>query len=236
MGRKWKTSDDTSDRVQQRSDGVMVQTQVTAARHDGLALSYCPVQIGWVPADVTDDITGARHSAVATKPQVNALRRQLRLRAWTLGDLATYRALLDDPKVWAHMPEAYPDPLTDEAAAALIELSNASNHHQVFAVLFNAEIVGQARLEYDVDPQDASVAEISYWLGRAHWGKGIGSDLVSLFAERCLDENIGISKLIAKVHTDNPASAAVLRKAGFSLIGPDPKRKDWVLYTRNREI
>lgn len=228
-----------------RSLGVLSHEEVSFCRAQGVPLAYDPMQIGWVPATVHDDFTGegftpktarrARsHSAIAHKPQVNALHPQYRLRGWEPSDLQTYKALLDDPAVWRYLPEAYPDPLTDETAAALIELSNASNHHQVFAVLRDSKIVGQARLLYDVDDRDPGVAEISYWLGRAHWGKGIGSDLVALFTKRSFADNPGITTLIASVHRDNAASARALQKAGYSLRGADPKNPDLRIFAQSR--
>ena len=143
-------------------------------------------------------------------------------------------SLLDDPDVWTYMTEQYPDPLTEEEAAALIELSNASNHHQVFEVLRNTKPVGQVRLLFDVDPFNPATAEISYWLGREHWGKGIGSDIVHLFTKRCFADNIGITKLIARVHRDNGASSAILTKASYLLQGHDPKDQGWTLFAKHR--
>lgn len=203
-----------------RSIGVLSDEEVSFCRANDIQLSYDPMQIGWVPATAVDDFNAevnmpprrraASHSAVAHKPQINALHPQYRMRAWEPYDLEVYKTLLDDPDVWRFMPEDYPDPLTDETAAALIELSNASNHHQVLAVLRDSKTVGQVRLLYDVDDTDAGIAEISYWLGRAYWGKGIGSDVVALFTDRCFADNPGITMLIARVHKENGGSAAVL--------------------------
>jgi len=224
-----------------RSEGVMSDQELAFCRANDISLAYDPVQIGWISALAEDDFSPtfrknerSKRSAVALMPQVNALHPQYRLRAWTEHDLSTYVDMLDDPEVWAFMPEAYPDPLTPEAAAALIELSNASNHHQVFAVLRNAKPVGQVRLLFDIDPLNPATAEISYWLGRTHWGKGIGSDIVKLFTKRCFNDNIGITKLIARVHRDNGASAAVLTKAGYMLQGHDPKDEGWTLFAKHR--
>lgn len=224
-----------------RSEGVMSDAELAFCRENDIALAYDPVQIGWISAQAKDDFSPTYRknertprSAVALKPQVNALHPQFRLRAWSLADLPVYMALLDDPAVWAYMTEPYPDPLTEEAAAALIELSNASNHHQVFAVLRNSAPIGQVRLLFDVDPKNPATAEISYWLGRAHWGKGIGSEVVKLFAKRCFADNFGINKLIARVHRDNAASANLLAKAGFVIEGRDPRRENWTIFAKPR--
>jgi RimJ/RimL family protein N-acetyltransferase len=228
-----------------RSSGVLTPEEVSFCRDESIPLAYDPIQIGWVPSQVSDDFLadvrpartmsrGHSHSYVAQKPHIKALHPQYNLRAWELYDLADYKALLDDPLVWRYMTEPYPDPLTDETAAALIELSNASNHHQVFAILRDSKIVGQVRLLYDVDDFDPGVAEISYWLGRAFWGKGIGTDIVSLFSKRCFADNPGITTLIARVHRDNASSAKILSKAGYENRGSDPKDGDWMILSKRR--
>lgn len=223
-----------------RSAGVLTEKEVAFCRENGIELVYDPVQIGWIPAGVEDDIDvppygtragweKASRKPVARMPQINARDPQYQLRAWSDGDVPTFLALLNDPEVWTWLPETYPDPLTTETAAALIELSNASNHHQVRAVLRNSEIVGQVRLLYDVDPQDAGVAEISYWLGRAYWGKGIGSHVVRMFTARSFADNPGIRSIIARVHADNTGSLRILKKSGYSVEGRDPSDPTWII-------
>jgi RimJ/RimL family protein N-acetyltransferase len=225
-----------------RSEGVLSGREVDFLRRAQIPLAYDPMQIGWLPTTTIDDFDNSpvrsnraeTHRSVAHKPQVNALHPQYRLRSWELSDLETYRTLLDDRSVWKYMPETYPDPLTADIAAALIELSNNSNHHQVFAVLRDTRIVGQVRLLYDVDETDPAKAEISYWLGRPFWGKGIGSDVVRLFTKRCFADNGGINTLIARVHRENSGSFAVLRKAGFGQDRIDPANADWILLSCTR--
>ncbi len=220
-----------------RSEGVLTAQEISFCRDRGFELAYDPMQIGWVPAGAVDDFhfsARPKRRATARMPQINGIQAQLGLRAWEPSDVAAYRALLDDRDVWAHLPEAYPDPLTEETAAALIELSNASNHHSVFAVLRDSVPVGQVRLLYDVDEADAGTAEISYWLGKQYWGKGIGTKIVARFSSRCFADNPGITRLLAKVHRDNAGSAAVLRKAGYECIGTDPKDTEREVFTLSR--
>jgi len=228
-----------------RSHGILRDAELALCRSQNIPLAYDPVQTGWVSAICEDDMDGGPQSVatgqsrsmrsnIAQQPQINALHRQYQLRAWEPSDLEQYVALLDDPEVWTHLPEGYPDPLGSEMAAALIELSNASNHHQVFAVMRNASIVGQVRRLYDVDDTDPGVAEISYWLVRAHWGKGIGTDIVALFTARCFADHGALTSIIARVHDGNIASAKALRKAGYEVDGPDPKRPDWTIFRIKR--
>lgn len=189
------------------------------------------MQQGWVPADCDDDLTFVHHNAISSDfapTKRVAPKQHFTLRAWGSSDVDAYIALLDDPDVWWFLPEDYPSPISHDLAIALIELSNASNHHQVFAVEREGSPVGQVRLEYDVEPNNPASAEISYWLGQAHWGKGIGSDMVNLFTARCLRDNPGLTSLIARVHKDNVASLRALTKAGYAVESADATRADWV--------
>lgn len=58
--------------------------------------------------------------------------------------------------------------------------------------------------------------EVSYWIGREFWGKGI--------ATRALSELLGHVKmrpLYARAAKDNIASLRVLQKCGFTICGED---------------
>jgi RimJ/RimL family protein N-acetyltransferase len=192
------------------------------------------MQSGWVAAHCDDDLSFTQqtpdHIATHKSPRAaNASTKpSYKLRAWGTSDVDTYLSLLDDPDVWRYMPEDYPNPISHDLAIALIELSNASNHHQVFAVERHSKPVGQVRLEYDVEPNNPACAEISYWVGKRYWNQGIGSDMVDLFTARCLRDNMGLTSLIARVHRDNVCSLKVLEKAGYTVEGPDANNSNWI--------
>jgi RimJ/RimL family protein N-acetyltransferase len=58
--------------------------------------------------------------------------------------------------------------------------------------------------------------EVTYWIGRAHWGKGIATD--ALKALLAVDRS---RPLHARVASDNLASRRVLEKCGFRVIATD---------------
>ena len=175
-------------------------------------VAFDPVQIAWLDPARPDDLDPAGDDALAPLAEDAARRRGLTLRPWLASDRAGLRARLDDPRVWAHLPEPYPDPLDDAAASALIRLANAVEGHIVRAVLCDGVPVGQVRLDFGAGP---GVAELSYWLGAAHWGRGIGTALVAGTVARALARRPDLLRLTAKVHPENPASARLLDKAGF---------------------
>lgn len=140
------------------------------------------------------------------------------LRPWRPTEAARFRELLDDLRVWEHLPEAYPDPLTDSMASALIEISNSRDHHEVRAIERNGEVVGQIRMLFDgprsgVDSQEVD-AEISYWLGARYWGEGIAGDVIPLFTLLSFRKR-RLASVFARVAEDNVASRRALARAGY---------------------
>ncbi len=59
---------------------------------------------------------------------------------------------------------------------------------------------------------------LGYWIGRRFWGHGVASEAAGRFARWAL-ANLDLDRLEANVATDNPASAAVLRRIGFRQTG-----------------
>jgi RimJ/RimL family protein N-acetyltransferase len=69
--------------------------------------------------------------------------------------------------------------------------------------------------------------EISYWLGKEFWGKGIATHGLALFLDV-----VTIRPLYARVAKDNLGSIQVLEKNGFELSGEGK----WYSYSRGKEI
>lgn len=61
------------------------------------------------------------------------------------------------------------------------------------------------------------IAELGYALGRAYWGQGYATEAVGAMIE--VASTLGFGGLQAFSFVENPASARVLEKAGFSKIG-----------------
>jgi RimJ/RimL family protein N-acetyltransferase len=201
-----------------RSEGPLDAEELAWCRSHGVALAADPLQGGWVVADCPDDLDEPPVAAPVQARPVPAMAG-LALRPWASGDVPAFRALLDDPRVWRHLPEAYPDPLTEDLAAELIALANAAPHHVVWAVTAGGVPVGQVRIAFVPGSGERREAELSYWLGVGHWGRGIGSAAVALGVEAAFRRHPGLVALVARVHRDNGASARVLEKAGFLRVG-----------------
>ncbi len=58
--------------------------------------------------------------------------------------------------------------------------------------------------------------EITYWVDRAHWGKGVATTALQLFRAE-----IAVRPLYARAAQDNIGSIRVLEKNGFEVVGED---------------
>jgi RimJ/RimL family protein N-acetyltransferase len=188
----------------------------------GATLAYDPVQIGWVRLDDADQEAQPANDAVTTPASWRAglAGTLINLRDWTAADIQIYQQMLDDEILWRYMPETWPGTVTQEMAADLIQIAIAAPHHSVQAVVMGHVPVGQVRLAFAAHDTSASEAEISYWFGRSHWGKGLGRRVVRLATAQGFAEYPTLDTITAYVHPQNPASAKVLTHAGYSEDAP----------------
>jgi RimJ/RimL family protein N-acetyltransferase len=77
-------------------------------------------------------------------------------------------------------------------------------------ILFNGRVAGSVSSYVDEDEH----LEITYWIGKPYWGKGIATRALSAF----LEQN-KIRPLYARAAKDNVGSLRVLEKCGFTRIG-----------------
>jgi RimJ/RimL family protein N-acetyltransferase len=66
--------------------------------------------------------------------------------------------------------------------------------------------------------QDGQSAELGYYVGRTHWGRGFATEAGRAIV-RLGTEDIGYRRLTSGYYTDNPASGRVLAKLGFKPAG-----------------
>jgi RimJ/RimL family protein N-acetyltransferase len=79
-------------------------------------------------------------------------------------------------------------------------------------ILFNGQVAGSVS-----SYEDEGKPEVTYWLGREYWGKGIATwALKELLATHSRKR-----PMYARVAKDSRASRRVLEKCGFKIIGED---------------
>ena len=77
-------------------------------------------------------------------------------------------------------------------------------------------VVGGQAVGYIAHFHRKDLPEISYELGRTHWGKGYATAALRLFLEEIL-----VRPLYARAVKDNVASVRVLHKCGFAQVAED---------------
>ena len=150
-------------------------------------------------------------------PPVTLATERLRLRPPRAEDADAIHRLVNDwgiVRMLSQLPFPYPRTLADEwIASVTAQLAADRAHH--FVALHDDAVVGCVGLRLDTEP---GRGELGYWIGRRFWGQGFAREAVGRVATWGL-ANLHIERLSAAVATDNPASAAVLRRIGFRETG-----------------
>ncbi len=146
---------------------------------------------------------------------------RLRLRPLEPSDAEALHRLVNDWEVSRTLSRVqfpYPRPLADEwIAATRAGLAQGDAYHLAITGQEGADeiLVGVVGLEVD---RGSRTGRLGYWIGRRFWGHGVATEAAGRLARWAL-ANLDIDRLQANVATDNPASAAVLRRIGFRETG-----------------
>ena len=153
------------------------------------------------------------------------------LRPWrpTATDAAALAAAWADPGVAAVGPPP-PDP-TPAGAARWIAGAPGRVASGVALDLVVAPAADPDAVwgEVGLRNRDAAVgrAEIGWWIGPAHRGRGLAAAAVALAAGWALGPAGGLRQVWARVDPANAASAAVARRAGFRRLGAAGGAEVW---------
>jgi RimJ/RimL family protein N-acetyltransferase len=79
-------------------------------------------------------------------------------------------------------------------------------------ILYEGQVAGSVS-SYE---ETAGHPEVTYWLGKPYWGKGIATA-----ALRALLQQVTARPIYARVAQDNRGSLRVLEKCGFTIVGED---------------
>lgn len=147
---------------------------------------------------------------------VSIRTERLELRPFVHADSDALVAEADDPRVSATLRDRFPSPYTHDDARAWIAVSQRHPHYAL-AITEDGRVIGAIGLELQADERRFD-AELGYWFGAAHWGKGFASEAVAAFCTHVFAAT-DLQRLHAEVFASNPASARVLEKCGFVLEG-----------------
>jgi len=131
------------------------------------------------------------------------------LREVTEGDLPTFFEQQLDPVANRMAAFTTKNPADRDAFTAHWAKIRCDDTVTIRTILLEGRVAGHiAKFERFGKP------EVTYWIGREYWGKGVATKALSEF----LNE-VKARPLYARVAEDNPASLRVLEKCGFAICG-----------------
>ena len=159
-----------------------------------------------------------RDSVAARIKKIANYSTEFSFRPWEMDDLPVYQAFLNNPKLWEMLIDDYDGPIDTEKATLLLNNSNSMPfRHDVSAVVWNENIVGQVRLEFsEENSKEKEAAEISYWLGEEYWGKGLMSKIIPVHTQNSF-KKYPLESIYAMVLDNHSSSKKILEKAGYRL-------------------
>ena len=145
------------------------------------------------------------------------------LRPLAAADAASLQRHADNPLVARHMFDGFPSPYTPEIAREWCEREAASGAWgYVWGIVARVdagdEVVGCIGLVPDAGWMRCN-AELGYWLGEAHWRRGLASDAVRQVTDWAFAALPELTRVFASVFAFNAGSQAVARKCGFEREG-----------------
>lgn len=139
------------------------------------------------------------------------------IRQWTEDDLPNLVKYANNINIWNNLRNYFPHPYTAEAGKEWLAKTIGATPVVNFAIDLDGEAVGGIGLIINSDVYIMS-AEMGYWLGEEHWGKGIATETVRQMVEYTF-YYFDIIRLYAEVFETNKSSMRVLEKNGFYLEG-----------------
>jgi [ribosomal protein S5]-alanine N-acetyltransferase len=159
------------------------------------------------------------------------------IRPWRLDDAESVARHANNRKVWLVVRDTFPHPYTIDDAHEFIRGAIAEQLATRFCIEINGTAVGGIGVHPGQDVH-RHTATVGYWLGEEFWGRGIMTEAVIAVTDFFF-ENFPLRRISAEVFANNPASARVLEKAGFTFEGrlkdhvlKDGKLLDSLLYAR----
>src|SRR3989454_2462138 len=130
--------------------------------------------------------TAPRSARAPNREKMTPLIMELKLarstlRPWRVGDEASLVRHANNRRVWRNLSRL-PHPYTTADAHAWIARASAQSPVTDFAITVDGEAVGGIGVELGREVFHRS-AEIGYWLGEAHSGRGIATEAVRALTE-----------------------------------------------------
>lgn len=137
------------------------------------------------------------------------------LRPWKEEDAFSLAKHANNKKIADNMRDGFPYPYSFEDAQRWLNMAMKEARHVLLAIEVKGEAAGGMGIIFKENVYRLS-AEIGYWLGEAHWGKGIAGEAIAKLSEHVF-ANTDIVRLYAEIFSPNSSSMKAISKAGFHL-------------------
>jgi RimJ/RimL family protein N-acetyltransferase len=161
------------------------------------------------------------------------------IRPWRRDDAESLARHANNRKIWLAVRDLFPHPYTIQDAQEFLHRAISEQPEMKFCVEIDGAAVGGIGVRPGEDVY-RHTATVGYWLGEQFWGRGIMSEVVIAVTDFCFG-NFPLRRISAEVFANNPASARVLEKAGFTFEGrlknnvmKDEQLLDSLLYARTK--
>jgi ribosomal-protein-alanine N-acetyltransferase len=135
------------------------------------------------------------------------------LRPWAWSDRDALLSHANNRNVSRALFDRFPFPYTVEAADRWLAIATSEGRDLHYAIACGDEAVGGISAMRGSE-NARFCAEIGYWIGESHWGRGVMTATVDAFCE-ALFRSTDIERIEAGAFLTNPASHRVLEKCGF---------------------
>ena len=170
----------------------------------------------------TTEHSALSEASTTTTPSAIITTPTLLIRPYHTGDIPSIAKEANNPLISRYMRNQFPNPYTTSDAAAWVDIATSRKPLINFAICHSpsGEYAGGIGLKtFPADDVEFRTMEIGYWLGEAHWGKGLATQAVRAFSRWAFEAFPELLRLEAGVFGPNLASGRVLEKAGYTLEG-----------------
>lgn len=137
------------------------------------------------------------------------------LRKLGMKDASAIKNILNDREVSKYMYRmSYPYGLGHARELIQSTLNREDGYGLGISLRGSNELVGYVGVHGMYKFDDYKSANIEYWIGKKHWGKGYAKEAVSTFLEHGF-KKLKLNKISAKVFSPNEPSKSLLTKLGF---------------------
>jgi len=136
------------------------------------------------------------------------------IRPFLEDDLDSLVKNANNPRVAANLTDAFPSPYTLENGKAFLERIMKQDPPEVLGIEVDGQLVGNIGIHPQSDVNRLN-AELGYFIGEEHWGKGIMPIAIQLMVDYAFS-HFDIIRIFARPFGSNKASQRVLEKSGFT--------------------